>query len=355
MAIYSKSSGLINYALGRVEAPIKMLIEHESDLMKKKGGVCDWLFNVENSSHFGESISRQTDFDIFSAVAEGEAAVSESIRETSYKFIEHLQFMKEFTITAEMMEDAVMGIAVDAKRRVQNFVRAYYNTINKACALALIKGTTGYAEFAGSFIDTTTADDTPLFHKNHTWGYGVGHEGRQGNYYWGNIAKDGASDSRSYSIDKVEESIYTLANLLRGMKDENGEAMGYVADTIILPSNKPVLEHMVKKICGSEKVVASDVNDINIHYGNWTIVVLPTWTPENDEMMIMSSEANKVLAGNMFFNRIPLTVTNWIDNHTGNYNWTGRCRFGVGFGSYKHIVRAVDTVEEIESAIALPV
>jgi hypothetical protein len=52
----------------------------------------------------------------------------------------------------------------------------------------------------------------------------------------------------------------------------------------------------------------------------------------------------------MFFNRVPLTVTNWVDNHTGNYVWNGRCRFGVGFGSYKHILLAVDSAEEIENA-----
>jgi hypothetical protein len=66
--------------------------------------------------------------------------------------------------------------------------------------------------------------------------------------------------------------------------------------------------------------------------------------------MIMSSEANKNLAGNMFFNRVPLTVTNWVDHHTGNYIWNGRCRFGVGFGNYKHIILAVDTDTAVANA-----
>jgi len=64
----------------------------------------------------------------------------------------------------------------------------------------------------------------------------------------------------------------------------------------------------------------------------------------------MSSEANKNLCGNMFFNRVPLTVTNWVDNHTGNYIWNGRCRFGIGFGSYKHIMLVVDSTTEISGA-----
>ena len=70
------------------------------------------------------------------------------------------------------------------------------------------------------------------------------------------------------------------------------------------------------------------------------ILVLPDWSSASaDSFIIMSSEANRALGGNMFFNRIPLTVMSWEDYHTGNHMWNGRCRFGVGFGSYKHIMR----------------
>ena len=50
MIVYSKSSGYAEAAIGRIETPIKMIIEHESDLLTKKGGVCDALFNVEKSN-----------------------------------------------------------------------------------------------------------------------------------------------------------------------------------------------------------------------------------------------------------------------------------------------------------------
>ena len=160
----------------------------------------------------------------------------------------------------------------------------------------------------------------------------------QSNYFGGDFAKDGGV----YKIDKLAESLYSLANKLRSMKDEGGDPTGYVADTIILPGNKPTLELMIKKICGSEGIVGSADNDINIHYGKWNVIILPNWTPDVDDMMVMSSEANAALAGNLFFERVPLTVTPWVDHHTGNYNWTGRCRFGIGFGSYKHIVRVTE-------------
>ena len=44
--LFSKSSGVNNAQVGRLETPIKMVIEHESDLQTKQGGIRDWLFNV---------------------------------------------------------------------------------------------------------------------------------------------------------------------------------------------------------------------------------------------------------------------------------------------------------------------
>jgi hypothetical protein len=137
------------------------------------------------------------------------------------------------------------------------------------------------------------------------------------------------------------------------MKDECGEPLGYTADTIILPGNRPIAESIAKKVCGSYGSVSGNGSEINIQYGNWNVVILPGWQAEDDRMMIMSSEANKNLAGNMFFNRIPLTVSNWQDHHTGNYHWCGRCRFGVGFGNYKHILLAVDSAEAVSNATEL--
>ena len=79
MIIYSKSTGTQNSAIGKLETPIKMIIEHESDLLTKKGGICSWLYNVEKSGRFGETIIGQNEFDVFQAVAEGAGAENDSI------------------------------------------------------------------------------------------------------------------------------------------------------------------------------------------------------------------------------------------------------------------------------------
>jgi len=343
--IYSKSSGNTPAAIGRLETPIKMIIEHESDMLTKKGGICEALFNVEKSNRFGETIVGGNEFDVFEAAAEGTAAASDTLVETYQKFIEHIQFMKEFTITAEMMEDANYGVAADAKRRIENFVRAYYKTVNKVCECALANGLNTSATFAGASVDLSAPDGLSLFNKNHTYGSSATNaSGTQSNYFWGDILS---------STSAFEDALSELSVKLRYMKDESGEPLGYTADTIVLPGNRPAAEVIAKKVCGSEGSLGNGYNDINLHYGNWNIVVLPNWQTSDNRVMIMSSEANKSLCGNMFFNRIPLTVTNWVDNHTGNYIWNGRCRFGVGFGTYKHILLAVDSTSAVADATAL--
>ena len=341
--IYSQSGGLHNAAIGKLETPIKMVIEHESDHQKKRGGICDWLFNVERSNRFGETIVGGNEFSVFAAAEEGAAAEGDGVEETYRKFIEHIQFMKEFTITAKMMEDANFGVAADARRRAENFTRAYYKTMHKICEYALANGTKSEGSFAKATLDLTAPDGLPLFSSSHRWG-GQTLSGTQSNYFFGDIfASSGA----------FEEALGALASRIRNMKDENGEVLGYTADTIILPGNRPVAETLVKKVCGSEGALGNGYNDINIQYGNWNVVVMPDWQTEDDRVMIMSSEANRNLGGNMFFNRVPLTVSNWVDNHTGNYLWCGRCRFGVGFGTYKHILLAVGSREAVDGATAL--
>ena len=353
MIIYSKNSNVNNAAFGKIQLPIKMVIENESDILSKKGGIRDWLFNVEKSNKFGETIVMQNEFGVFKSVSEGGGAESDAITELGTKFIEHVQYMKEFVVTAEMMEDCNYGLAIDAKRRAENFTRAYYKTMNKLCEAALANATESTVTFAGSNIDLTTADSLPLFSSTHKWGGTVGATGTQSNFYYGDIFATGTSSTRAPSTEVFEESLAALSVQLRNMKDENGEVLGYTADTIILPGNKPKLEQVVKKVCGSEGAPGNGYNDINLHCGNWNVIILPNWQPSDNRIMIMSSEANKNLSGNMFFNRIPLTVSNWVDNHTGNYYWNGRCRFGVGFGSYKHILLAVDSIDAYSDATQL--
>lgn len=340
--IYSKMSGENDPMYGKFEHPIKALIENESNTCEKQKNILDVLYNVEKSTHNSETVMGQSDFDTFQHVKEGQGAENDSIQMTYKKVIEHIPFAKEFTITREMVDDAQFGIGVNMKSKPQAFVRAYYKTRTKIAAQALINATKESMVFNKAKVDLTTGDGKPLFSNSHP--YATGRSGTQTNYFYGSLTSDGAT---------FEKGLGAVANKLRNFKDENGETMNYVADTLILPCNRFGLENIAKKVAGSERTVGSGYNDINTQYGNWTIVVLDGWETTDDRFMIMSSEANKNLLGSMFYNRIPLDIRNEIDIHTRNYIWNGYCRFGLGFTTWKHMALVVNSASAVSGATQL--
>ena len=135
--IYSFESGEHTLMMKRYETPIKMLIESESDNQRKKSTLLSQLFNVERSDRYGELVNIRSDFSTFAPAFEGDAAETDTTASAFTKVIEHIPFMKEFVITKQMIDDSGSGLAVDAKRRAQAFVRAYYLTMNKLAEKAL--------------------------------------------------------------------------------------------------------------------------------------------------------------------------------------------------------------------------
>ncbi len=342
--IFSKLSGKNDPLYGKFEHPIKALIQNESNALEKKKSLLDVLYNVEKSNRYAETVMGQTDFDTFQSVKEGEGAENDSIELAFKKTIEHIAFMKEFTITKEMADDAKFGMGTNMKAKPKGFVRAYYKTRTKIAAWALANATESSGTFNKAKVDLTTGDGKPVFHSAHPYASDKLKGKTQSNFFF----KKGICASAS----AFEKALGQLANKMRNFKDENGETMEYVPDTIILPCNRPDFEQIVKKVVGSERTTGTDYNDINTQYGNWTIVILSGWETKDDRFMLMSKEANEQLMGSMFYNRVPLDIRNFIDDHTRNLIWNGYCRFGVGFTTWKHLLLAVDG-ETVTGATAL--
>lgn len=341
--IYSAMGGHNDPMFGKFEAPIKALIADESNIQEKQKTILDILFNVEKSNRYAETIMGESDFGTFQSKEEGAAAAHDTVQKTYDKTIEHIEFAKEFTITRKMADDAKFGMGANMKNAPRRFIRAYYKTRVQLAAKALINGVNTSMPFNGATVDLKTGDGKALFSNTHPYAKST-MTGTQTNYFYGDITSDSA---------KFETALANLANKLRNFKDENGETMGYVADVLIIPCNRPVLEMMAKKIVGSERTTGSANNDINTQYGNWTLVVLDGWETTDDRFMVMSSEANENLLANMFFNRVKLDITSDVDKHTRNYFWNGYCRFGVGFTTWKHILLAVNSATAVTGATAL--
>ena len=125
---YSAMSGKNDPMFGKFEHPIKALIENESNICEKKKTILDFLFNVEKSNRYAETIMGESDFDTFQSKGEGQEAENDSVEGTFKKTIEHIEFGKEFTITRKMADDAKFGMGTNMKNKPKKFVRAYYKT-----------------------------------------------------------------------------------------------------------------------------------------------------------------------------------------------------------------------------------
>ena len=342
--VFSKLSGKNDPLYGKFEHPIKALIQNESNALEKKKTLLDVLFNVEKSNRYAETVIGQTDFDTFQSTKEGDGAENDNIELGFKKTIEHIAFMKEFTITKEMADDAKFGMGTNMKAKPKGFVRAYYKTRTKLAAWALAHATDSEGKFNKELVDLTTGDGKPVFHSAHPFKQDKFKSKTQSNFFF---KKGICADTAAF-----EKALGQLANKMRNFKDENGETLEYVPDTLILPCNRPDLEQIAKKVIGSERTTGTDYNDINTQYGNWTIVILSGWETQDDRFMLMSSEANEQLMGSMFYNRVALDIRSYIDEHTRNLIWNGYCRFGIGFTTWKHLLLAVDG-ESVSGASAL--
>lgn len=343
--IFSKLAGTNDPYIGKFEHPIKALIENESNDLEKKKTLLDVLYNVEKSKRYAETVMGQGDFGLFQSAKEGAGAENDAPESGFKKTIEHIPFMKEFTITKEMLDDAKFGLPAEFRNRPKGFIRAYYRTRVKLGAWALAHGTSTSGTFNKATVDLTVGDGLPLFHNAHKFATTKFKGKTQSNFYY--------DDKLCGDTAKLEKSLGILANKMRNFKDENGETLGYTPDIIVLPSNRPELEIDVKKVIGSERTTGTDYNDINTQYGNWTIVILDGWETNDDRFMLMSSEANENLLGNMFYNRVALDIKSEVDIHTRNLIYNGYCRMGIGFSNWKHILLAVKSSSAVTNATDL--
>lgn len=326
--IFAKNSGL-NDDLWKVNDQIVRAVLKDTDNEKNDDdALVNALYNVEKSDKFGEKISSLTEMGNFSIVDEGDAGIQDEIQQGFSKLIQHYQFMKGFTCTAEMNED---GDINSMKTAAANYIRSYKRTRAQYASDALTTEGASFI-FGGKTLDKTTGDGKALFATDHPYAK-AGISGSQSNVY------TNAFGSNATMLNK-------LANIGRNFKNASGNVMGYTFDTIIIPSNVPDLEDTIRKIIKSDLTVGSNFNDVNTQKGLWSLIVDHRWQVEGDykPYILMSKEANKELQSAMFYDRIPLTVKDWVDNKTANLEWMGRARMSAGFNTWQSWILGGATV-----------
>lgn len=319
--IFSKSSGAANDYWNEWADMIQMKMKDTDNEKNNDDELVNALFNVKKSKRFGEKIAGLSTFGNFEVVDEGAEAPADTLKETEPKLITHSEFKKLFEVTKTMKEDLQFDIA--ATKAAAN-VRSYKRSRAEFGSNALTSAAKTFTYGSKTGLDSTTADGLALFDKAHTGLTGVA---TQSNVFTNAFGNDDAM-------------LNHLANIGMNFKNATGHVMGYTFDTLIVPGNAYRLITLGKKIINSDHQVGSNYNDANVNKGMWKLVVDHHWqcADGTEPYIIMSSQANKDLMGNMFYDRTPLEIEQDVDVRTQNLISSCRCRFSVGFGDWRHIL-----------------
>lgn len=322
-----RSSGLANNREWDEWATLLDSVIYDSEAQRNKyDDIVSALCIEKTSKRWGEKSITMGGLGDFQAKNEGANATQDSYEQGYEKFVQHATFALEVEISKELKDDNMLDTA---QQKVINLTQAYKRTRARLATQAITSavGATTSISFNSATIDVTTADGLALFNEAHPL-----------------KSVDSITQSNYYS-DVLGSNTVVLnkaANRMRNFKDDRGNVLGFIPDTILLPGNDPEYEDFVKKIIGSDGEVGSDHNDINTQRGKWKLVVDPEWTPAisqyNHPVILLSSEAMKALQGTKFYDRTKLDIDTDVDVHSRNLTYNGFARMSITFPNWRHVM-----------------
>lgn len=321
----------VNALIGRIDGPVYMYIEDESNLLNTAKNRYDKkIYNVRTSKHNTENWILSNGGDLLSATAEGGSGKELEYKEVGRSEVRHIIFKGDCTINRALIEDSNMN---EISRAARTLTRAYYNTLNRFATHGLVKATGAAMDFAGEKgISLVTYDGKPLFAKDHLYNNGNKH---QSNYYYYSIGNNAVGS------EMIEEILTAGAILGRNLKDENGSSQGYQFNKLFIPGNRIALEKATRKAIGTVYQPGSANNDINIQAGGWNFEALPYWESDEDEIILISDSANEALDGSVYWHRTGFECHRIGEGFDKNDNliYHGRSRMSLKHNTYKHAIR----------------
>lgn len=321
--VVSFASGLLDHSMfGKVQGPIASLIERQLGIEKPEEALWNKVFREKKSKHFGENYVSRTGLADMEPVPEGGDYPSTAYQDGYSKQIVNEEFKQSFAVTMKAIEDDVYGsVKDDAKNLVVGYHRGKARLAAKFVGLSL-QGQTGFTK-NGIKFDLSCQDGGCVFATNHA------------------PKVSGAAQSNLYA-DAFSVDALTAAMLkMRSLKDEDGNTLDITPDTIIIPSNRPVLYANVMQAVAAMGKPGTSNNDVNIHHGNFTVYVssyLNDWIPAGDSPWILfDSVFNEAVDGNIFQNRVPFSVRSELERNDNNV-WLARARYNYGFVNWRQMM-----------------
>lgn len=320
--IFGKMSGLNNSVFGKSEAPIKAFLEENVKAYTDMSFV-EKVFKMMTSDNYGEKLTSLTSLaQGFMPVGEGGAYPKDDRQEGYSKFLEHETWKDSFTVTREMIEDSKL---LDLNRTgAKGFIDAYALTREKYGAAILVGAVSGTSNtFRGMKVDCTCNDGLSIFSTAHTSATG-----------------NADTQSNKFSNEFSADALGLVETAMQNLFDDNGEVLTVSPDTIIIANNAAMKKNVFEAI-GADKDPSTSNNAFNYQFGRWNVITSPYLNGlPSGAWMLADSRYNDNYNGLIWLDRIPLTISSYVDENTDNNVWKGRSRFVAGCNDWRGIAVA---------------
>ena len=320
--IFGKMTGLQDSIYGKSEAPIKAFLE-ENVKAYTDNSMVEKIYKMVDSDNYAEKFTSLTSLaQGFLPVGEGGAYPKDERQEGYSKVLEHETWKDSFTVTQEMVEDSKL---LDLNRTgARGFIDAYALTREKYGAQLLVGAIAGTSTtFRGMTVDCTCNDGLSIFSTAHT--SATGNTGNQSNKF-----------SNAFS----DTNLGLVETAMQNFTDDNGDVLTVSPDTIIIP-NDAATKKAVFAAIGADKDPNTSNNAFNYQFGRWTVIATPYLNGvPSGAWFLADKKYNDNYNGLLFCDRIPLTVSSYIDENTDNNVWKGRSRFVAGCNDWRGIAVA---------------
>lgn len=319
--IFSVASGLNESVFGKIQDPLKVFITRANEAwMSNEMNLAPKIFLPFRLDSNTGSIAQMGSLGEMEAVGENGAYPLGNREEGYRKVVQAEEWKYAVSISQTAMED---GNDAVVKSSAQDLMDAYHRTRNNffwgMMGAAL---TNKHYVRGGKTFSVSGADGVKLFAQEHTSKFDA--KLKQCNAF---------SDAFSASV------LGKIATEMQNVKNDNGEIIGLVPDTIVIPNTEKA-KNDVHGILGAYKDPDTAAgNRYNYQFGNWNVIVVP-WlerfaTADSYPFFLMDSDYNKKHYGAMDVIRIDPKVSSYVDEATDANVWKIRARFSGAFGDWR--------------------
>lgn len=316
----SVASGLHSTIFGDVQGPLVQLITDAYNRYKDSN-FTQWqnIFHEFKLDSKSAVIGETGAGGLFEDVGENGAYPQSEISEGFQKVLTALTWKYAYSISEDAIEDKLDFVLNDLS---EGIVDSYFRTKNNFfwALLGSALKNTDLVTPKKNKVSIAAKDGRNLFSTTHK------------------MAGAGGTLCNAFSDAFSASALGKVAEHMQNMKDENGEILGLVPDTIIIP-NTEAAKSAVFGVVGSHNDPTTPAsNKFNYQFGNWNVMVVPWLVPYQPESgfnwILMDSSYNERMRGAIDIERIPLKIRSTLAPNDVN-EWMGRCRFNGAFKEWR--------------------